>query len=595
MKWIMNEIQEEQLNSITDKLDGQLLFDRLAYNLGYSREELQQYIDVDNAKTLLATLLINRNMQDNVDVINRPQDYILDPLLLHNADKAANLIKKYCLNPNAVIYIYSDYDVDGVTSGYVAWSSLRRVSSADVKVYYPNREDGYGLNMQYCIDLVNSNESRNKDILLITVDNGITKKKEVAYLKEHGIEVVVTDHHPSKANETPDCIIVDPHNSDEEQDDTYKHLCGCGVAFKVVQLVQEKCGINEMYRYLPHLAIATVADVMPMATENLAFIQYGLDIINSNDCPRGIKVLKEQEGIDLVTVTSIAWTIAPMINACGRIAETEVASRLFNEDDLCIAKSVDLITKINEDRKKHTKRATKELSEMKNAEDKVFIFNTNSYPNGILGIIAGKATDIFNKPSIVVTTGENGIAHGSSRSINGINLIPIFKQLKEEEVIVDYGGHAEAAGVFFKAENEELLRARLNELIVIEEVDAEEQSLQTEEDILQIDQILTLDNINIVMLALSNILPADNREIKNAVYAVCDCEVIAMQRSKANPDNVKLSLKQGKKRLDIWAWGLGNKYVDEMLCPKQVHVAGTITKCFLTKRYALKIMDITAA
>lgn len=588
----MKEIQSEQLNNVSQRINGQLMLDRLSHNLGYTKEQLLQYIDVENIEALLATILINRDMQDNVDVINRPQDYILNPSLLHNADKAAEVIKKYCMNPNAVIHIYSDYDVDGITSGYTMETSLKKVSLAPVEVYYPNREDGYGLSMRYCIELVNSNQLRKRDLLVITVDNGVTKKEEVEYLQQNGIEVIVTDHHTSKEGETPNCIIVDPHNESEEQDDTFKHLCGCGVAFKVAQLVQEKCGVNDMYRLLPHLAIATITDVMPMHTENLAILQYGLEIMNGHGCPRGIKVLKENEGIDILTVADIAWTIGPMLNACGRISETKIASKLFNEEDLAIGKAYNQIKGINEDRKKHTKRAVKELSELPQTENKAFILNTSDYPNGILGIIAGKAADIFDKPSIVVTTGKNGIAHGSSRSAHGVNLFEIFKKLKEEEVIENFGGHAEAAGIYFKPENEQLLMERLNDLIVFED-EAEETT--TTEEVLSIDQILSLDNLNVVMLALSSILPTDNRQIKDAVYAICDVEVIGMQRSKANPDNVKLCLKQNGKRLDIWAWGFGNKYVDEMLCPKQIHVAGTITKCFLTRRYVLKVMDITEA
>lgn len=596
MIWRMNQIQENKFYEVYNKVDGEFIFNRLAYNLNMDKETLLQYIDVENAKALLATLLINRNLDNNVDIINRPQDYLIDPHKLHNADKAAKVIHKYCKNPNAVIYIHGDYDVDGVSATYTMSTGLRKVSLAKIVEHYPNRDAGYGLSMEYCINLVNSVVSfedmkPNKDILVITVDNGITKHKEVEYLQQHGIEVIITDHHTSKAGETPNCLIVDPHNAEEEQDDTFKHLCGCGVAFKVTQLVQELDGVNHMYDFLPHLAIATIADVMPMHTENLAIIQYGLDIMNSDDCPRGIKALKEMESIDLITAKDLGWTIAPMMNACGRIADTKLASKLYDERELKIAKNVELIKATNEKRKNYTKNAVKELAKFPVTDDKVFIWNTNEYPNGILGIIAGKASELFNKPSIVVATNENGLCHGSARSIPGFNLIQVLKQLKEEELIVDYGGHAEAAGIFFMEDKLDELQARFNELIVVEEVEVD----VLQEEVLEIDQILTLENINLVMLALSSILPTDNKNLKDPVFAVTDVEVVGMQRSKANPDNVKLTLKQGKKKLDIWAWGLGNKYVDELQCPKTIHIAGSINKCFMTKKYVLKILDLVEA
>ena len=487
-------------------------------------------------------------------------------------------------------------------------SALREVSTCQsVSVKFPDREEGYGLSLQWCKKIVeqHTDEETGKvldDVLVITVDNGITKVAEVEYLKQNNIEVIITDHHPSK-DVVPNCIVVDPHNNTIKQDDTFKHLCGCGVAFKVAQLVQELNGVNNMYNYFPFLALSTISDVMPMHTENLAFLQYGLDIINSKNCPLGLAELKRQENIDIVTTTTIGWTIAPMLNACGRMGDIELASKLFFTDNEPVQDIVSKIKSVNDRRKSITKRATNELLKTPNIEDdKVFIMNTTKYPGGVLGIIAGKATEIFNKPSIIVTPTDKAKQHlhGSARSANNIDLIPLMKVLKEEGLIIEYGGHAEAVGIQFSADKIDAIQNRLNELIVYVPL-TEEQILETisTEEVLEIDEILSLENLNVVMLALSNMLPTDGKQIKNPVFAVTDCEVKAF---KVYPSGyMEITLKQGNKVIDMSAMGYAETFSTQILPQldgkdkKLVHVAGTISKHFKTKKYVLNIVDIVAA
>ena len=608
MIWKMNTIDSEHLMKVANNLKGDFIIDRLCYNLGYKKDTLLQYIDEENARILLATLLINRELDKYTDIINAPQNFLIDPTKLTNAQKAANLINKYVRNRNAYVYVFADYDVDGLTAGYTMTSALREVSTCQsVSVKFPDREEGYGLNLQWCKKIVeqHTDEETGKvldDVLVITVDNGITKVSEVEYLKQNNIEVVITDHHPSK-DVVPNCIVVDPHNNTIEQDDTFKHLCGCGVAFKVAQLVQELNGVNNMYNYFPFLALSTISDVMPMHTENLAFLQYGLDIMNSKDCPLGIAELKRQESIDIVTTTTIGWTIAPMLNACGRMGDIELASKLFFTDNEPVQDIVSKIKSVNDKRKSITKRATNELLKTPNIDtDKVFIMNTTKYPGGVLGIIAGKATEIFNKPSIIVTPvdKEKKYLHGSARSANNIDLIPLMKVLKEEGLIIEYGGHAEAVGIQFSADKIDAIQNRLNELIVYVPL-TEEQILETisTEEVLEIDEILSLENLNVVMLALSNMLPTDGKQIKNPVFAVTDCEVKAF---KVYPSGyMEITLKQGNKVIDMSAMGYAETFSTQILPQldgkdkKLVHVAGTISKHFKTKKYVLNIVDIVAA
>lgn len=600
MRWEVKTIEQNKLESVSKKIDADFLADRLSYNLNITKTKLDKYIDTENMRTLIAILLINRELENNVDILNKPQDYFIEPDKLHNAIEAATRIYEYCQDPNTTIYIYADYDADGLTAGYVMKKALQQVAKCSIVLHYPNRIEGYGLSLDFCKAVV-AEHGDNANVLVLTVDNGISKYKEVNYLNEHGIECIITDHHTSKKGEVPKCLVVDPHNHEEEQDDTFKHLCGCGVAFKVAQLVQELHGINDMYQYLPYLAISTITDVMPMHTENLAILQYGLDIINSKDCPLGIKEYKKQESIDYMTCKDIGWTLGPMLNACGRMGDTELGAKLFfGEEGVPMRDIVTKIKSVNDKRKRETKKFNTQLANMQDDNNSVFIWNIPKITAGIVGIIAGKAVERFNKPSIIVTSKGNGILHGSARSAQGVNLMPIMEVLYKEELITEYGGHAEAVGIHFEESKIQALQQRLNELVVFQEVEDEEfTDLFSTEEVLSIDEYLTLENLNLVMLALTNILPVDGRQLREPTFAITDCEVKAF---KTYPSGyMELTLKQGNTILDMSAMGYAQKFSTEIL-PQldgkdkmMVNIAGSITKHFKTKKYVLNIVDIVAA
>lgn len=598
MVWEMKTIEPNKLMETINKIDGNFLADRLAYNLNITRKQLNDYIDVDNIKTLIATLLINRELEDKVDILNRPQDFLLNPHDLYNADKASKRIYEYCQDKDAIIYIYADYDADGLNAGYVAKKGLQQVSKCKVILHYPNRTEGYGLSMDFCKNIV-AEHGDNANVLVITVDNGITKHKEVSYLAEHGIETIITDHHTSKKGEVPNCLVVDPHNKEVEQGDTYKHLCGTGVAFKIVQLVQELHGINDMYQYLPYVAIATITDVMPMHTENLAILQYGLDIINSKNCPLGIEEYKLQNNIDYMTTKDIGWTLGPMLNACGRMGDTELGAKLFfGEEGIPMADIVTKIKSVNEKRKNETKKFTKQLDSL-SCQHSVFIWSIKNITAGIVGIIAGKAVERFNVPSIIVTKDKNSnILHGSARTAQGIDLMPLMAQLHSEGLVYEYGGHSEAIGIKIEEDKLEALQIRLDELVQFIDSDIENIFEQQEEQLI-IDEILTLENLNVVMLALSNLIPTDGRQLSEATFAVTDCEIKAF---KTYPSGyMEVTLKQGNKVLDMSAMGYAEKFSMEILPELDekdkpiVHIAGNITKHFKTKKYVLNIKDIVVA
>lgn len=600
MIWRTNkEINNETVNSFMKMVDKDLLINRICYTLNITKTSLLEKITEDEIELLFSSILINRGItaQNNIDkLFNSINEAIISPYNLINAKEAANRISEYLKNPNAIIYVYADYDSDGINSGYVMTRALQKVSKCPVIVKYPNRIDGYGLSMDFCKEIVEKHQSfedfkLNKDILVITVDNGITKVDEVKYLKDNGIEVIITDHHESTEDGVPDCLIVDPHNKEIVQDDSCKHLCGCGVAFKIAQLALENFNRFDMMEFTPYLAIATLSDVMPLTDENIAFIQYGLEIMNSNNCPAGIKQLMKSCNIDVMTAKDILWTVAPMLNACGRMGDTELGADMFFQTEY-LEDIVNRIIQVNEKRKALTKKAQKDLSKLNFDNHNVCIIPTDEYPIGIVGIIAGKVAEQFNKPAIIVSKGKDNSYHGSVRSVNGIDMKTLLEEAKKLNIVDTVGGHKEACACGFTLDNLD----KLNEFF--DSCDMITESLSAvntgEEEVLHIDEIITLDHLSETVYSIVNLFPCDNKTFKNPVFALTNLEVVSYNLSKSNPNNIKFTIKQDNKKMDIWAWGFAHKYINELKCPSNLHIAGTIEKSFMNGKYSLNVVDIAS-
>lgn len=561
-------------------------------------EELAREFGVNE---LLVRILLNRkNDKEFARVALRDlYEAIIPAERLVNGQAVADVIARHIRN-GSKIYIHADYDADGLNSGFIMYEVIKEVievtqSNAHVEVYFPERVNGYGLSLNFANNLIQT--KGDEDILVITVDNGIAQVEQVELLMNNGIEVVVTDHHMSKEDGVPNCLICDPHNAFVEQDDTFHHLCGAGVAFKVCELLQKNFGYHDMYRFVTNVAIATITDVMPLNAENMAFVRYGLDIINSEYCPVGIRAMKEFLGITVMNSANIAWEIGPRLNACGRMNNTKIGGDLLMETDYRMA--VDLVNEIeliNESRKEKTKKAEEQLSEMNFDNDYVCIVKLEDMPEGIVGIIAGRAAEKFGKPSIVVTESENGLCKGSARSIPGLDLHYLFNIEASKGNIENFGGHSEAAGISFKEEKLEELKASLNESI--KTLALEEQhnlNVLDEEPVLMIDECIEIKHLNQNTFNLINELPYDKDTFTKPVFALVDCEVTDFAPTKAKPENLWLTVKQGRQTIKLWCQGMTEVYKSKG-CPKVIHLAGYIEKNFMSGRpYILKVIDIADA
>jgi single-stranded-DNA-specific exonuclease len=558
--------------------------------------QVKKYSRTLNISDLMAKVLLNRGVDIDLagSLLNLPKSLLEDASMIVNAQAAADKIIEYLDKPNAEIWIFADYDVDGITSGFVMTDFLRRVTDNEVFVYYPDRDEHYGMNMTFCQNIVARKHHDNVDILVVTVDNGVACIDEVAYLQSHGVEIVVTDHHQPQPV-LPDCIICDPYIG---PDSTGHHLAGVGVAWKVCKLIDchyidTKLEHTIIDEYLFAVAIGTVADVMPLTPENIAFINLGLDQLNSeaSDCPKAMRLLREHLDKESLTATDIAWDIAPRLNACGRMGDIKKGAVIFYMNDCEKHEIIDAILEIeeiNEDRKSHTKRAEKAIDRLNFDQDQICIFDANSYPAGIAGPVAGKIAEKFNKPAFVLQGDK--ILSGSARSANGISLQTLLAIEMEKGNIISFGGHDAACGLSLLANKVFDFKRSMNESI--DQMIAMNKIVVTDDEI-NIDCEIDLSDISNGVLKQLNALPYDRKAFATPTFMLRNLEVVSMKSSKNNENNICLTLKDmNGNQAQIWAWKFGEKY-KALGRPTRIDLAGSIDKDFMSKkRCTLKVADM---
>lgn len=353
------------------------------------------------------------------------------------------------------ILIFGDYDCDGICATTILTLFLRG-KGADVVYYIPRRQDGYGLSETAVEKVI---ETYNPD-LIVTVDCGITSVEEVAYVFDLGVDIVVTDHHEPLA-ELPDCVAVNPKLGEDE---TLRNLCGAGVAMKLVEAMSDKATADE---YLDLAALATVADVMPLLGENRVIVYYGLKALNA--CKRkGLAALIKSCELDgEVTAGDIGYRIAPRINALGRLNDdADVVELFLTEDDFAVRELVEKINAANTARQALTKQmaaaAKEKLKDYDLMERRVIVLWDDKWESGVLGLVAARLVQEFGRP-VVLLSNVGDAFKGSARSIEGVNIVQALTAV--ENRMVQFGGHAGAAGMSVKRENLNAFADDLNDYL----------------------------------------------------------------------------------------------------------------------------------
>ena len=431
----------------------------------------------------LACLIRNRDVigEEAVDrYLNGTISDLYDGMLMKDMDKAIDILKEKILEDKK-IRVIGDYDIDGVNATYILLEGLERLG-ADVDSDIPDRiSDGYGLNRH----LVERAYEAGVDTL-ITCDNGIAAADEIAYGKEMGMTVIVTDHHEVPFDEQdgekryripPADAVMDPKQPDCLY--PFKGLCGAAVAYKLMEALWESMGKDsaDLDDLIENVAIATIGDVMDLDDENRIFVKEGLQMLRRTKNP-GLKALIECTGIDKNSLNSyhIGFVLGPCINASGRLDTAKRALELLRAGT---QKEADILAgdlkALNDSRKDMTEEAVKQAEEQVEAttisKDKVLVVYLPDCHESLAGIVAGRIRENYYKPVFVLTDAEEGVK-GSGRSIDGYHMYEELNKCKE--LLTKFGGHRLAAGLSLPKENVGKFREMLNKKCTLTEEEMKE-------------------------------------------------------------------------------------------------------------------------
>lgn len=392
---------------------------------------------------------------------------LYDPHLLLDSDRLTDILVQK-ISEQKKIRVIGDYDIDGVMSTYILYKGITRCGGS-VDFQIPDRmKDGYGINDH----LIEQADEAGIDTI-ITCDNGIAAIGEIAHAKSLGMTVLVTDHHEIPYTEergerhykrSEADAIVNPKQM--ECTYPYKNLCGAAVAWKVIQILYEKCGIavEESYDFLENVAFATVGDVMDLTDENRILVREGLKRIHTTTNP-GMRALILQNKLEPEQISSyhFGFVLGPCINASGRLETAKIALNLFLQEDVKKAAEIAAeLVDLNAQRKDMTAEGVElamQQVEEGNTGEKVLVVYLPDVHESLAGIIAGRIREACHKPTFVLTKSEDGVK-GSGRSIEAYSM---YEELcKCQELFTKFGGHPMAAGLSLPEANVEIFREKIN-------------------------------------------------------------------------------------------------------------------------------------
>ncbi len=466
-KWIIKSIDDEKSNIEIAEISSELGINPIIAKLLYSRG----YTDASSMKKF----------------IYMESEMLANPFDMQDMEKGIQRVSAAILNGEKIT-IYGDYDVDGVTAVCTLYLYLKS-KGATVDYYIPNRaSEGYGVSAS-AIDAISENGTK----LIITVDTGITANQEVEYAKSLGIDFVITDHHECRSDLPNAVAIINPHRPDCAY--PFKELAGVGVVFKFVSAYEEMfenvskiTAVSRIFSsYADLVAIGTIADVMPIKEENRLIVSYGLKMLENSERP-GIKALitasmarpdsnqKNDKKRRHTKMTSgfIGYTLAPRINAAGRIKSAELAVELFLSETLDAAMPIaEQLCVANRERQLEENKIIEEANKKIEAIDvekyPVIVLDADDWHHGVIGIVSSRITEKYSRPSILIsfkrteneTDSDPEVGKGSGRSIKGLNLVDALCHCSD--YLLKFGGHELAAGLSVERSKLKLFRDRINE------------------------------------------------------------------------------------------------------------------------------------
>ncbi len=512
---------------------------------------------------VISKVLANRKIQ-KLDSANRffnpSLDMLHDPFLMQDMDKAVERVLKN-IKSGKPIMVFGDYDVDGTTGAASLYSAFQKFG-ADVTYYIPHREEeGYGLSYQG-IEVAQDNGID----LIITCDCGINAFAQVDFANEKNVDIIITDHHTTDIKLPQAYAVLNPKRNDCQY--PFKGLCGGGVAFKLIAALGMELNIplSEYDEILPLITLGTAADIVPIKDENRAIVHYGLNMLENVKKP-GLKTLLELAGLNgKMSVGQLVFSVAPKINAAGRLGDANRAVELLVTDDVdrarVLAKELD---DENKRRQLIQQAVVDEALYKVNAEadlknEYALVLANEGWHQGVVGIVASKIKEEFNRPTVIIAL-ENGTGKGSARSIAGFDLYKALSECKDH--LDGYGGHPMAAGL--TVSTDKLSQFKKSFIDVANEQLTEENLHAT----LNLDCEMTLQDITPRFMEFLDKLSPYGPGNMRPKFAIRNVEISGAPKVIGKTgEHLRFKIKQGLKTMAAIGFGLSGKY--EMLITGQL-------------------------
>lgn len=539
----------------------------------------------NNIDKEIEQILYNRGIQSKDEVeffINGTLENLMNPSDLSDVDKGVERILKAKGN-NETIWIYGDYDVDGITSTSLCYLALKELE-INVKYYIPLRDEGYGLNK----DALNYIKEEGGN-LIITVDCGISSISEVEHCNALGMDMIITDHHEINNELPPAHAIINPKREDNKN--SYKYFAGVGTAFMLLLALYKKLDKkNEIYKYLDIVAIGTIADIVPLKGENRLLVKRGLELLKSSKW-QGLNMLMKrlfENPIDKKFDTyDVGFIIAPIFNAAGRLEDAKMAVELFvsNCHITCDKLIYELINK-NSERKEIQeeilKKAIDKIENEKLDENSVIVVAEKKFHHGVIGIVASKILDRYYKPTIIMEIKPlEGIATASCRSIEAFNMIEALNSMRD--IFIKYGGHAGAAGFSIAIENIEEFSKRINEYAV-ENLNSED----TKKPI-KIDCELSMIKISFDLMDKLSLLEPYGFGNASPMFAIRNCKYTNFRAIGKEKNHLMMDLIKNGVEMKNCVWFNSEDMLETILNNKEIDVAFKLKMETYKDKYQYKI------
>lgn len=518
----------------------------------WTREQIDALAGELSLPRVIAVLLLNRGLNNEKNIrafLSKSMKNIRHPLTLPDMDKAVSRIQ-HAIDKHEKIVVYGDYDVDGVTAAAVVYLFLKSLG-ADISYYIPERaNEGYGVNIVAINQFIKQGVK-----LIITVDCGITAFGEADFAMLSGVDMVITDHHTCQPQLPHAAAVVNPKREDSAYG--FSSLAGVGVAFKLIMalgLAYGQSAANIFEQYVELAALGTVADVMPLTDENRVIVDRGLKKLPHTHYA-GIKALLEVSGARAPYNTStIGFSLAPRINAAGRLSSAQTAVKLLLSQEESAA--YQLARELDDDNRHRQLEETTVLTQtIKMIEDdqhfaerRVIVLAHEDWHAGVIGIVASRLQKLYYKPCILISC-TDGMGKGSGRSIEGFDLYDALTACKD--LLAEFGGHTMAAGLNIREEDISAFDKKINQYA---------QTVLKDEDFIpkvQIDCPLLPAYVTLKNAKLLSMLEPFGEDNPQPVFSLSSMRIDSVTTMGIDNKHLKLFLSQGLRRIAAVGFSMG--------------------------------------